>query len=61
VIGGAWTAVFQKRGDRWYVIQEHLSDLPAMPDSAMAAMSHSATGGKSTMKPGMKMPMKMPR
>ena len=28
--GGAWTAVFQKRGDRWYIIQEHLSDLPAM-------------------------------
>lgn len=37
-IGGAWTAVFQKRGDRWYVIQEHLSDLPAMSDSAMATM-----------------------
>jgi hypothetical protein len=43
-IGGAWTAVFQKRGDRWYVIQEHLSDLPPMTDSAMAAM------------PGMPMP-----
>ena len=27
VIGGAWTAVFQKRGGRWVVIQEHLSDL----------------------------------
>ncbi len=38
VIGGAWTAVFQKRGSRWYVVQEHLSDLPPMPDSAMAAM-----------------------
>jgi hypothetical protein len=37
-IGGAWTAVFQKRGNRWYVIQEHLSDLPPMSDSAMAAM-----------------------
>ena len=24
-ISGAWTAVFQKRGDRWYIIQEHLS------------------------------------
>jgi hypothetical protein len=44
-IGGAWTAVFQKRGNRWYIVQEHLSDLPAMPDSAMAAMP-----------PGMKMP-----
>ena len=27
VIGGAWTAVFQKRGGRWVVIQEHLSDV----------------------------------
>lgn len=30
VIGGAWTAVFQKRGGRWVIVQEHLSDLPAM-------------------------------
>ena len=44
-IGGAWTAVFQKRGDRWYIIQEHLSDLPPVPDSAAAPMP-----------PGMKMP-----
>jgi hypothetical protein len=44
-IGGAWTAVFQKRGSRWYIVQEHLSDLPpAMPDSVRPAM------------PGMKMP-----
>jgi ketosteroid isomerase-like protein len=28
VIAGAWTAVFQKRGDRWVIVQEHLSDLP---------------------------------
>jgi hypothetical protein len=27
VIGGAWTAVFQKRGGRWMIIQEHLSDV----------------------------------
>lgn len=39
VIGGAWTAVFQKRGDRWYIVQEHLSDQPQMSDSAMAAMA----------------------
>ncbi|MFI5230164.1 MAG: hypothetical protein ACHQWU_13910 [Gemmatimonadales bacterium] len=39
VVGGAWTAVFQKRGDRWYIIQEHLSDLPPMSDSAMAGMT----------------------
>jgi len=36
-IAGAWTAVFQKRGNRWYIIQEHLSDLPAIPDSVAAA------------------------
>ena len=28
VIGGAWTAVFVRRGGRWVVIQEHLSDTP---------------------------------
>ena len=27
-IGGAWTALFVRRGDRWVVIQEHLSDTP---------------------------------
>jgi ketosteroid isomerase-like protein len=46
-IGGAWTAVFEKRGDRWYVIQEHLSDLPPLPDSTTAPMA---------MPPGHKMP-----
>jgi len=30
VIGGAWTAVFAKRGGKWVIIQEHLSDAPAM-------------------------------
>jgi hypothetical protein len=35
-IAGAWTAVFQKRGAKWYIIQEHLSDLPmAMPAMPM--------------------------
>jgi Domain of unknown function (DUF4440) len=34
VIAGAWTAVFQRRGGRWVIVQEHLSDAPA----AMAAM-----------------------
>jgi hypothetical protein len=37
-LGGAWTAVFEKRGARWYVVQEHLSDLPPMRDSTAAAM-----------------------
>jgi ketosteroid isomerase-like protein len=49
-LGGAWTAVFEKRDGRWYIVQEHLSDLPSMPDSTMA------------MPPGAKMPsgIKMP-
>jgi ketosteroid isomerase-like protein len=51
-LGGAWTAVFEKRDGRWYVIQEHLSDLPSMPDSAMVMPM--APGAK--MPPGMKMP-----
>lgn len=31
VIGGAWTAVFQKRGGKWVIVQEHLSDVPSDP------------------------------
>lgn len=31
VLGGAWTAVFARRGGRWVVVQEHLSDAPASP------------------------------
>lgn len=34
VIAGAWTAVFARRGGRWVVIQEHLSDVPAARASA---------------------------
>jgi ketosteroid isomerase-like protein len=29
VFAGAWTAVFQRRGGRWMIVQEHLSDVPA--------------------------------
>ena len=32
VIGGAWTAVFQKRGGKWVIIQEHLSDVQGNPN-----------------------------
>lgn len=28
VIGGAWTAAFEKQGTRWVIVQEHLSDNP---------------------------------
>jgi hypothetical protein len=39
VIGGAMTEIFQRRGNRWVVIQEHLSDLPAAQhDSTMPGM-----------------------
>ena len=27
-IGGAWTAVFARRGGKWVIVQEHLSDAP---------------------------------
>jgi ketosteroid isomerase-like protein len=30
VFAGAWTAVFQRRAGRWVIVQEHLSDVPAM-------------------------------
>ena len=33
-IAGAMTEVFQRRGGRWVVVQEHLSDLPAAEPSA---------------------------
>jgi ketosteroid isomerase-like protein len=32
VLGGAWTAVFAKRGGRWVIVQEHLSDAPSSPE-----------------------------
>jgi ketosteroid isomerase-like protein len=28
VIGGAWTALFERRDGRWVIVQEHLSDAP---------------------------------
>lgn len=37
-IGGAWTAVFEKRDGRWYIVQEHLSDLPPARDSMAMKM-----------------------
>ena len=30
-IGGAWTAVFERRDGRWVIVQEHLSDVPPRP------------------------------
>ena len=41
-IAGAWTAVLVKRGGRWFVIQEHLSDVPVAPAApATGAEDHS--------------------
>lgn len=33
-IGGAWTAVFERRDGRWVIVQEHLSDVPPEPAAA---------------------------
>jgi hypothetical protein len=35
VIAGAWTAAFERRGGRWVIVQEHLSDLPQPPGMAL--------------------------
>jgi ketosteroid isomerase-like protein len=41
IIGGTWTAVLRRQGDRWVIVQEHLSDIPpALADSAHAHMNH---------------------
>src|SRR6478752_634540 len=39
VIGGAWTAVLQKRGGKWVIIQEHLSDVQSNPNLQMNQMN----------------------
>jgi hypothetical protein len=45
VIAGAWTAVFAKRGTRWVIVQEHLSDIPA---EALAADTADVPAGGHT-------------
>lgn len=36
VIGGAWTSVWVRRGGRWQIVQEHLSDLPVAVTDRLA-------------------------
>src|SRR5437868_7219507 len=48
VIGGAWTAVFQKRGGRWVIIQEHLSDVQSNLNLQMNQMDMSTPAASST-------------
>ncbi|HEU4994829.1 MAG TPA: DUF4440 domain-containing protein [Gemmatimonadaceae bacterium] len=36
-IAGAMTALFEKRGGKWVIIQEHLSDRPAAPEDTTSA------------------------
>ena len=59
-ISGAWTAVFEKRGNRWYVVQEHLSDLPIVPQMDTTArpdsISMTDSASKHRKMPGHKMP-----
>ena len=40
VLGGAMTMVFRRQGDRWMVIQEHLSDTPQISDSTTRMPTH---------------------
>ena len=40
VLGGAMTMVFRRQGDRWVVIQEHLSDTPQTSDSTNSMPTH---------------------
>lgn len=40
VLGGAMTMVFQKRGARWLIVHEHLSDLPQGPDTSATNPTH---------------------
>ena len=42
VVGGAWTAVFERRGGRWVIVHEHLSDaaLAPAPSPATPAQAH---------------------
>lgn len=43
VIGGVWTAVWQRRDGRWVVTHEHLSDMPrATAEGLEATMPHIA-------------------
>ena len=37
-IAGAMTEVFEKRGGKWVIVQEHLSDIPAQSDSIQTTM-----------------------
>jgi len=43
-LAGAMTLVFEKRGAKWGVVQEHLSDLPAVPASMDTSMHKGAMG-----------------
>jgi hypothetical protein len=38
VLGGAMTAVFEKRDGRWVIVQEHLSDLPQVQTTSTDTM-----------------------
>jgi hypothetical protein len=40
VLGGAMTAVFQRREGRWVIVQEHLSDLPQTATSPNTMPTH---------------------
>ena len=43
-LGGAMTLVFAKRGDKWGIVQEHLSDLPQQPQPQSPATDTTRRG-----------------
>ena len=45
-IATAWTALFEKRGGRWVIVQEHLSDRPMQAQMAGMPMGGTADSGQ---------------
>lgn len=45
-IAGVWTALFERRGGRWVITQEHLSDVPEAPGADSVAADSAAGGSR---------------
>jgi hypothetical protein len=50
VVGGVWTALFERRQGRWVITQEHLSD-PGLPMGSMDPESSKAAPAKPGTRP----------
>lgn len=40
IIGGAWTSVWKRLGGNWYIVREHLSDMPRAAAERVEATMH---------------------